>query len=77
MSDPVVIALIVASPGILASCISILNFFKLGKVSSNVDGNLSEIKEQLAKVTAERLTLTEQASHADGVKEEKERKKKP
>jgi hypothetical protein len=75
MTDAVIVALIAAVPGTIAALIGMANRNKLNDVSHNVDGNLLEIKQQLAKVTAERLTLTQESSHALGMKEEKDKER--
>ena len=64
MTDVVQVALIAAAPGILAAVLGFLNRSKLGAVSQQVDGRLTEL-----------LELTRKSSHAEGEKAELERDK--
>ena len=61
MSDPVIVAIIVSVPGMIAAILGFFNHNKLGEVSEKVDGRLTEL-----------LELTRKASKAEGAKEEKE-----
>jgi len=62
MTDTVTIALIAAVPGTLAAILGLLNRSKLGAVSVQMDGRMSEL-----------LALTRKSSHAQGVKDEQNR----
>jgi hypothetical protein len=62
MTDIVIVALIAAIPGTVAAIISGINKVKLDKVEIRVDGRLTQL-----------LELTKQSSHAEGVKDEKEK----
>jgi hypothetical protein len=73
MTDLVVVAVIAAVPGSLAAALGIFNRFTLKEVKTNVDGNLIEIKNQLAIMTALHLQLTAEASKAQAAAQEKER----
>jgi hypothetical protein len=55
MSDLVTVALIAALPATLAAGLGIFNRFTLREVKTNVDGNLMEVKNQLAIIAAQYL----------------------
>jgi hypothetical protein len=61
VTDVVQVALIAAIPGTLAVVLGFVNRSKLGAVSAQVDGRLTEL-----------LELTRKSSHAEGMKEEKD-----
>jgi len=56
-----------------AAVIGILNRNTIKKVETNVDGNLTEVKNQLAIAIANIARMTEALGIAQGVAEEKER----
>jgi hypothetical protein len=62
VTDAVTVALIAGVPATLAVVLGFLNRSKLGAVSVQMDGRLSEL-----------LELTRKSSHAEGVKDEQER----
>jgi hypothetical protein len=62
LTDLVKVAIISSSPGIITAVLSIFNRMKLGQVSTQMDGRMSELLDSVRK-----------ASKAEGVKEEKER----
>jgi hypothetical protein len=64
MTDAVKIALIASVPGSLAAILGIFNRVKLGSVSLQIDGRLTEL-----------LQITKSSSHAQGVKDELDREK--
>jgi hypothetical protein len=79
ITDLVKVALIAAAPSVIAAVLGFFNRAKLAAVDSkvsdvaiNVDGNLSELKRELADLSAAYLALTKQASHAEGVLQQKE-----
>jgi hypothetical protein len=58
MTDIVKVALITAAPSTLAAIIGLLNRSKLGEVSTQMDGRMTEL-----------LNLTRKSSKAEGVRE--------
>jgi len=60
MTDVVAVALIAAVPATLGAIVGMINKTKLGQVSNQIDGRLTEL-----------LDITRKASHAEGMKDEK------
>ena len=76
MTDVVILAAITAIPSTLAAAAVVIGAFNRGtlkQVKTNVDGNLTEIKNQLAIMTALHLQLTADASKAEAISQEKDR----
>lgn len=77
MTEAAMIAMIGIIPTTLAAStaavIGILNRNTIKKVETNVDGNLTEVKNQLAIAIANIARMTEALGIAQGVAEEKER----
>jgi hypothetical protein len=69
MTDLVTVALITAIPGTIAAVLGVFNRVKLAAVGEQVDGNLSEVKKELAELHISYLALTKESSHAAGVTE--------
>ena len=67
MSDAVTIALIVGIPSTLAAIASLISAWKIGRVETKVDGNLSEVKAELKATTAALLNVTSDAKFREGV----------
>jgi hypothetical protein len=64
VTDTVLVAIIAAIPGAGAVILGFINRKKLGDVSAQVDGRLTEL-----------LELTRKSSHAEGMKDEKSNRK--
>jgi hypothetical protein len=61
MTDAIIVAIIAGVPGTLAALLGVFNRAKLGQVSAQVDGRLTEL-----------LELTRKSSHAEGVLDQKD-----
>ena len=59
---PIIVAVVSAVPATVGAILGLRNHAKLDKLEINVDGRLSEL-----------LKITASSSHAEGVKEEKDR----
>jgi hypothetical protein len=60
MSDVVVVAIVAAVPGLVASVLAYLTRRNLSAVETKVDGRLTQL-----------LELTQKSSHAEGMKDER------
>jgi hypothetical protein len=71
MSDLVLVALIAATPGIVASIISFINGRQIGRVDKTVKIVEKNTNDMLTKVTEQRNAATTRADHAEGKAEGK------
>jgi hypothetical protein len=60
MTDAIIVAIIAGVPGTLAALLGVFNRAKLGQVSAQVDGRLTEL-----------LELTKKTSKSEGAKEQR------
>jgi hypothetical protein len=74
MTDIVKVALIAALPGIIAASVGVLSIFKIGRVQEKVDGNISDMRQDLKDATAAILLAREDSKYREGLAAGKEAK---